>query len=254
MNLTDTLKAVGFYKQATKGAERSSAFINEPKSTSENPYLTARRSWNEHVGAVVSSRQTWQVIGILSLLIALASVGGMAYIGSQSKFVPYVVQVDKLGQAAAIAPAQTAAPADKRVIEASVASFIADARLVTPDVALQRKAIFRVYSMLANNDPGAAKMTEWLSATEESKPFERAKQETVSIEITSALPQTPDTWQVDWLETTRDRQGLLKGQSFRMRALVTVYVVEPTHNTTEEQIRNNPLGIFVRDFSWSKQL
>ena len=39
-----------------------------------------------------------------------------------------------------------------------------------------------------------------------------------------------------------------------MRALVTVYVVEPTNNTTEEQIRNNPLGIFVRDFSWSKQL
>ena len=106
----------------------------------------------------------------MSLLVALASVGGIVYIGSQSKFVPYVVQVDKLGQAAAIAPAQTAAPADKRVIEASVASFIADARLVTPDVALQRKAIFRVYSMLAPNDPGAAKMTEWFSAAEESKP------------------------------------------------------------------------------------
>jgi type IV secretion system protein TrbF len=255
MSFTDTLKAVAFNKHATKAAERAvEPLASEAKSTSENPYLAARRTWNEHVGAVVSSRQTWQVVGILSLLVALSSVGGMVYIGSQSKFVPYVVQVDKLGQAAAIAPAQTAAPADKRVIEASVASFIADARLVTPDVALQRKAIFRVYSMLAPNDPGAAKMTEWFSAAEESKPFERAKQETVSIEITSALPQTPDTWQVDWLETTRDRQGLLKGQPFRMRALVTVYVVEPTNNTTEEQIRNNPLGIFVRDFSWSKQL
>jgi type IV secretion system protein VirB5 len=255
MNFIDAIKAVAFNKHATNAAELSAeALVTVPKSTTENPYLTARRSWNEHVGAVVSSRQTWQVIGILSLLIALASVGGIVYIGSQSKFVPYVVEVDKLGQAVAIAPAQAAAPADKRVVEASVASFIADARLVTPDVALQRKAIFRVYSMLAANDPAAMKMTEWFSAAEESKPFARAKQETVSIEITSALPQTPDTWQVDWIETTRDRQGLLKGQPFRMRALVTVYIAPPTNKTTEEQIRNNPLGIFVRDFSWSKQL
>jgi type IV secretory pathway TrbF-like protein len=57
----------------------------------ENPYLTARRTWNDHVGGVVSSRQTWQVVGILSLLIALAGVGGIIHIGSQSKFVPYVI-------------------------------------------------------------------------------------------------------------------------------------------------------------------
>ena len=35
---------------------------------------------------------------------------------------------------------------------------------------------------------------------------------------------------------------------------VTVYTVATTPNTTEEQVRNNPLGIYVRDFSWSKQL
>jgi type IV secretion system protein VirB5 len=39
-----------------------------------------------------------------------------------------------------------------------------------------------------------------------------------------------------------------------MRALVTVYTVASTSSTTEEQIRNNPLGIYVRDFSWSRQL
>jgi len=39
-----------------------------------------------------------------------------------------------------------------------------------------------------------------------------------------------------------------------MRSLVTIYVVEPTTETSEEQMRNNPLGLYVRDFSWSKQL
>ncbi|HNH17921.1 VirB8/TrbF family protein, partial [Zoogloea sp.] len=120
--------------------------------------------------------------------------------------------------------------------------------------ALQRKAVFRVYSMLAPNDPATARMNEWLNGSEESSPFKRAAKETVSIEIASVLPQTPETWQVDWVETSRDRQGILKGQPFRMRALVTVYVAEPTTSTSEEQIRNNPIGLYVRDFSWAKQL
>ena len=219
----------------------------------ENPYLSARRSWNDHVGSVVVSRQLWQAVALLSLLIALASVGGMVYLGSQSRFVPYVVEVDKLGQAMAVAPAERAAPVDQRVVHAAVAAFISDLRTVTPDVALQRKAIFRVYAMLSSADAATAKSNEWLNGTEDSSPFKRAAKETVSTEIVSVIPQTPDTWQVDWVETVRDRQGVVKGQPYRMRALVTVYTVPATPQTTEEQVRNNPLGIYVRDFSWSKQ-
>jgi type IV secretion system protein VirB5 len=180
-------------------------------------------------------------------------VGGIIHVGSQSKFVPYVVEVDKLGQAAAVSEAQRAAPADPRVVHAAVASFVSDARLVSPDVALQRKAVFRVYSMLAPNDPATGKMNEWLNGSEDSSPFKRAAKEIVSIEILSVLPQTPDTWQVDWMETVRDRQGVAKGLPYRMRALVTVFVVHATPRTSEEEIRNNPLGIHVRDYSWSKQ-
>lgn len=256
MSVAETIKGLIYKKpkNATANAVDSRALEGSTSSDIENPYLTARRSWNEHVGSVVSSRQTWQVVGILSLLIALAGVGGMIHIGSQSKFVPYVVQVDTLGQAVAVAPAQRAAPVDQRVIHASVASFISDARLVTPDSALQRKAVYRLYSMLSANDPATAKTNEWLNGREDSSPFKRAAKETVSTEILSVIPQTPDTWQVDWMETTRDRQGVAKGQPFRMRALVTVYTVETTPQTTEEQIRNNPMGIYIRDFSWSKQL
>ncbi len=32
----------------------------------------------------------------------------------------------------------------------------------------------------------------------------------VSNELISVLQQTPDTWQVDWIETTRNRDGTLK--------------------------------------------
>lgn len=218
----------------------------------ENPYLSARRTWNAHMDAVVAARQTWQVIGLLSLLIALASVGGMIHIARQSKFIPYVIEVDKLGQAVAAGPITASAPADPRVIRASVAEFITDARRVTPDVALQRQAVFRVYAKLSAQDPATAKMNEWFNSTPESSPFKRAAKVMVSTDIQSVLPQSPDTWQVDWLETTRDRQGVRQGPPVTMRALVTVYTATPTPQTTEQQIRMNPLGVYIRDFAWSR--
>jgi len=219
----------------------------------DNPYLSARRTWNDHMRSVQASRNMWQILALLCLLIALAGIGGVVVIGSQSKFVPYVVQVNNLGEAVAVSRADTAAVADQRVIHASVASFINDLRLVTPDIALQRRAIFRIYAMLSTNDPATVKANEWFGGDENSSPFKRAELETVNVEIISVIPQSEETWQVDWLEKVYDRQGHLAEPPFKMRALLRVYTQPPTQSTTEEQIRNNPLGIYIQDYSWSKQ-
>lgn len=220
----------------------------------ENPYLSARRTWNDLSAANVASRKMFQLLGVLALLVALAGVGGAVYVGSQSKFIPYVVEVDRLGQFQAVGPVDRAAPVDQRIVHAALADWIGNVRLVTPDIALQRKAVFKVYSMLAPNDPATAKTNEWLNGTEESTPFRRAAVETVSIEVASVLPQSPDTWQIDWIETIRDRQGVRKGTPQRWRALVTVYTLPANADTTDDDMRNNPLGIHLRDFSWSKLL
>lgn len=255
MNLGETMKRLVF-KQSSGDERQGGAALDggRRQGENENPFLAARRTWNDQSAANVASRQMFQLIGVLALLVALAGVGGVTYIGSQSKFIPYVVEVDRLGQRQAVGPADRAAPVDQRVVHAAVADWIGSMRLVTPDIALQRKAVFKVYSMLAPNDPATAKTNEWLNGTEESSPFKRAAKETASIEIASVIPQTPDTWQVDWTETVRDRQGVKKGEPQRWRALVTVYTMPTTPETTDEDMRNNPLGVHVRDFSWSKQL
>ncbi len=253
MSFADTLK--GWVLEKPDGEPRRT---DKPlaggrrQGEAENPYLAARRTWNDHVASQVAARRLWQLVAILALMIVMAAVGGIIQIGSQSKFIPYVVEVDKLGQAAAAGPLMAASKIDPRLINATVAEFITDGRLVTPDVAVQRKAIFRIYAHLAANDPATQKMNEWLNGSQESTPFQRATREMVSIEIRSVLPQSPDTWQVDWLETIRDRQGVVTGR-VNWRALVTVYTAA-TNRRTEEEMRMNPLGVFVRDFSWSRLL
>jgi type IV secretory pathway TrbF-like protein len=255
MTIAETLKGL-IFKKAPATMRRDSRFLAGGRrgGESENPYLAARRTWNDHVHGVVASRQAAQMMGLLGLLIGLAAVGGMIYIGSLSKIVPYVVEVDKLGRAVAAGAVERAGPVDRRSIRTAAADFVANARLVTPDVALQRKAVFGVYAMLAPNDPATVKMNEWLNGSDDASPFKRAAKEMVDVQIGSVLEQTADTLQVDWVETTRDRQGVPLTPPVRMRALVTVYTAEPTTNTTEEQVRSNPLGIYARDFSWSKQL
>ena len=59
----------------------------EKKPESNNPYVNGRRKWNEHIALPMTTAFTWQIVGLLSLLIALTAVGGMVYVGSQSKFV-----------------------------------------------------------------------------------------------------------------------------------------------------------------------
>jgi len=215
------------------------------------PYLNARRTWNEHVGSVVSPKQTWQVLGILSMLIAFAAIGGMTYIGSQSKFIPYVVEVDKFGQTRAQGPVQASSVADPRVLHALVADFVQDARMVTPDSGLQSKAIYRLYARLLANSPAVAKMNEWMQS-ERTNPFKRAEKELVSVEIRTAIPQTEQTWQVEWTETVRDRKGIVQENPLVWRALITVKAQAITPQTTDEELRNNPFGLYVQDFSWSR--
>ena len=63
-----------------------------------NPYLAARRNWHSQIDRAFAAQHVWQLVAVACLLIALACVAGVVYIGSKSKFVPYVIQVDRLGK------------------------------------------------------------------------------------------------------------------------------------------------------------
>jgi type IV secretory pathway TrbF-like protein len=217
-------------------------------NTSEHPYFNARRIWNEHIGSIVASRQTWQMIGILSMLIALTSVGGIIYLGSQPKFVPLVFREDAQQNIISVTRGDKMGTASLADYRSQAERFIEDVRLVTPDIALQRRAIFRAYAALAANDPATIKTNEFL---QNNSPFERAGIETVNVEIKSIIKATENSWQLDWIESVRDRNGAIKDH-YMMRALITLYQNEPTTKTSEEEVLNNPHFIFVRDYNWSK--
>lgn len=221
--------------------------------TSDNPYLNARRSWNAHVAGLMSAVQVWQVVGLTSLLIGLSSVGGMIYIGSQSKFIPLVFQQDRGGNTLSVTRADKIADAQVDDYRAATAMFIENIRMVSADADLQRKAVWQVYALLSAHDPATRKANEYLNGKKEANPFNRAAIETVHVEIHSVLQLSKESWQVDWDETVRHRDGVMKGEMTHWRAIVNLYQNEPTTDTTNIEALRNPHFIFVRDFNWSRQ-
>ena len=103
--------------------------------------------------------------------------------------------------------------------------------------------------MLAAGDPATAKLDAYFMG--EGHPVRRARERTVTTEVRSILPQTEGTWQVDWLELSYNRDGVLL-EKVLMRAFFEVYQSQP-RATSEEALRANPLSVYIRDFNWARR-
>jgi len=211
-----------------------------------NPYLNARREWDERYGNLVARARNWQITAMLSIAVAGIACAGIAYIGSQSKIQPFVVVVDQLGSPVAVArPASMSnLKADQRIITAQVANWIVNARTVTSDPHAQQVMIDRVYSMAGRAT--AEYLNRWFK---DHSPF--GNNETVSVEILSVLPQSADSYQITWNET-RARSGQTAKKE-RWKALVTIAQSDELANKPGVAIWN-PFGLYVRDMSWTKEI
>ncbi len=212
-----------------------------------NPYVEARREWNERYGDYINQAKNWRFIAVLSALIALVCAGGLSYVGAQNKLVPYVVEVDKLGESRTVNILTKGATADPRIIKASLGRFIQSWRLVTTDRTMQRDALKQLYAMIPTASAALHKFNDYFKA---NNPFKRAGNSKVWIELNSILPISPETWQIDWTEETFELNGASKGK-VRWRAFLTVKLDPPK---AEAQILLNPFGVYVTDLNWAQQM
>jgi len=250
-NLTDPLLTlrglVGRRPLPVEPGKAAAATPDVAANSELNPYVEARREWNERYGDYIHQAQHWRTMALISGLVALISVAGVVYIGAQSKVVPYVVEVDKLGAVATISRAEKPSTVDSRVIKAYLARFVTDWRAVSIDRVAQKGAIDRVYAMLPNGSVALNKLNDHFKA---NNPFAVAAKKTVAVDVTNLLPISDQTWQVEWQEVTRDLRGELQS-SVRMKVSIIVGITPPSD---EHLMLINPLGVYITDLNWSQQL
>src|SRR5690606_37953932 len=91
----------------------------------ETPFQRAGQLWDERIGSARVQARNWRLMAFGGLGLAAGLSGALIWQSMQSRVVPYVVEVDRLGQAQAIAPADR----DYRPTDPQIAWFLA--RLVT---------------------------------------------------------------------------------------------------------------------------
>jgi type IV secretion system protein VirB5 len=212
-----------------------------------NPYLAARREWDERYGEFITRARNWRTVATISALVALLATGGMVWISSRSHVVPFVVLIDSLGRPVASGVAEQTSVGDDRLRRAVIQGWIENVRMVTTDGITQRRAIDRVYAQIASGTSAQAFISDFYR---NDPPFKRAQTETVSVEVKSVLPTSDRTFEVDWIETSRDLYGSVK-YTDHWKGSFTIALNAPTE---ERQARINPLGLYVTAASWAKVL
>lgn len=221
--------------------------MKKPSEPSNDIYLNARREWNERYGSYVAQARTWRLVAVAALGVAAVAVAGIAYIGSQSRIVPYVVRINKLGDAVAVGPAEVGHPVNKRVIVAQLAQWVVDVRSIYADYAAEHAIIEQAYSTIANQSPAQAAFNDYFRA---HSPFDLAATETRSVQVHDVLPVSPHVYRVTWTETTIPRNAS-ETRTRTWSALITIRISPPS---TPAQIMRNPMGVLITDFTWSQRL
>src|SRR5271165_5142916 len=109
-----------------------------------NVYLEARREWDERYADLVLGKRNWQIAAGGLLVLGLILAGGMVWLSERSRYIPYVVEVDKLGYALTVPqPLTPVALPDvtARIERYEVAAFIRDARSVTSDAQVEHQTL-----------------------------------------------------------------------------------------------------------------
>lgn len=210
----------------------------------ETPHQRAAQVWDERIGSARVQAKSWRYAFFGALGLSAALTGGLIWQNARGTIVPWVVEVDKLGEARSVAPADAAFRPTDPQIAFHIARFIENVRSIPDDAIVVRENWLRAYDF--TSDRGALALNEYARAND---PFAVVGREQVAVEVTSVIRASAKSFRVAWVER-RYRDGAL-AETSRWTAILGIAVQPPRD---PDALTRNPLGIFITSINWSKEL
>ena len=210
----------------------------------ETPYHRAAQAWDDRIGSARVQARNWRLVAIGSLLLSGGLGAGLVWVSASGTIVPWVVQVDRLGQAQAVAPAVANYRPDDPQIAWHLARFIEEVRSIPADPIVLRQNWLRAYQY--TTDKGALALNDYARTND---PFAKLGHEQVSVDVSSVIRASPGSFRVAWVER-RYVDGALASTE-HWSAILTVIIQTPTN---ADKLKENPLGVYVHALNWSKEL
>lgn len=210
------------------------------------PFKKAGQLWDKRIGNARVQAANWRLAAFFSMGTTLLAIAGLVYQSQQASVIPYIVEIDKLGQMQPIGPATMQVYTPSRVvIEHFLGDFVTNIRSIPTDPVVLRKQWLDAYKFVTR--AGANTLNEY---AKESNPFKEVGKEAITVEISSITPISEKSYQVQWKETAFDKDGLISNTS-RYTGVFSLSFRKPSK---EEEIRVNPIGLYIESLHWSKQV
>ncbi|MBP2147575.1 conjugal transfer protein TrbF [Xanthobacter flavus] len=210
----------------------------------ETPYQKAAQAWDERIGSARVQAKNWRIMAFGSLILSAGFASALVWQSARGTVVPWVVQVDNLGQSQAVAPAV----ADYRPTDPQIAfhlgRFIEQTRSIPSDAIIVRQNWLRAYEF--TTDRGAATLNDYARAND---PFTKVGRQQIAVEVSSVIRASNDSFRVAWTERHYENGQLSTTE--RWTAILTIVIQTPRD---AERLRANPLGIYVNAISWSREM
>jgi type IV secretion system protein VirB5 len=210
----------------------------------ETPYQRAGQLWDERIGSARVQARNWRLMAFGCLTLAAGASAALVWQSARGTVTPWVVQVDKLGQAQAVAPATAGYQPTDPQIAWHLAQFIEDVRSIPADAVVLRQDWLRAYDY--TTEKGALALNDYARSAD---PFGKVGKTQVAVDISSVIRASPSSFRVAWIERRYEDGELAATEHWS--AILTVVLQGPTN---ADQLRKNPLGVFVYALNWSKEL
>jgi type IV secretory pathway TrbF-like protein len=208
------------------------------------PYQKAAQVWDERLGSARVQASNWRLAALAATaLSALLGVTQLITLG-RSSVVPYVVEVDRLGEVRAVGPAIEVYQPNDAQIAHFLARFIENVRSLSVDPVVVRANWLHAYDFLT--DRGAQALNEY---ARESDPFAKIGARTATVDVISVVRASNNSFEIRWKENTFENGAIAKTERFT--GVVTI-ILKPPSNA--ETLRKNPLGLYVHSINWSRDL
>jgi type IV secretory pathway TrbF-like protein len=211
---------------------------------SETPYQRAGQVWDERIGSARVQARNWRLAFFGTLALSGGLAAGLVWQSARGTITPWVVQVDKLGQAQAVAPAL----ADYRPTDPQIAwhlsRFVDEVRGIPADPIVLRQNWLEAYNYVT--DKGALALNDYARAGD---PFSKVGKIQVSVEVSSVIRASDDSFRVSWTERRYVDEALAATE--RWSAILTIVLETPTD---ADRLKKNPLGVYIHALNWSKEL
>ena len=210
----------------------------------ETPYQRAAQVWDDRIGSARVQARKWRLMAFGSLILSAGLATALVWQSASGSIVPWVVQVDKLGAAQAVAPATADYEPSDPQVAFYLAKFIEQVRSIPSDPIIVRQNWLRAYDF--TTQAGALALNDYARTND---PFANVGKQQVAVDVSSVIRASPTSFRIAWIER-RYQDGSLASTE-RWSAIVTVVVQTPR---TADALRKNPLGIYINAINWSKEL